>query len=114
MSKTLRTVLAIAVCLSSVSMLRSETIIEGLKRFKRTETPEGLLIEQTPKEMEGWTRSVEVYGGLNCPVPKALYDEGEDASGVVWRLECKSKNGSSSWRIRIIWRSDGHTMIVPW
>jgi hypothetical protein len=106
-------IIACAAIIGYISEAMAQSTTEFLRRLERETTPEGLLIVQSTKELQGWSQQAEFYG-LNCPLPTGLYDEGENALGVIWRLECKSRNASSSWRIRIILRDDGPARMTPW
>lgn len=90
-----------------------QTMDEMLRSYPREKTAGGLMIRRPSDEMKMWTKEAEDRG-LNCPVPHAIYDEGENALGVIWRLNCRSHNGSKDWNLRIVWRPGRRALLTPW
>jgi hypothetical protein len=71
------------------------------------------MIIQSPEELQSW-RSQAEGRRLNCPKPIGLYDEAEDASGIILRLECRSPDEKSRWKLRIIFPAAGPAIIRAW
>jgi hypothetical protein len=57
-------------------------------------------VEINPQFQDAIRRKVEGFG-LNCPFPFKLTQVGEDARGVIGRLDCSNREGKT-WSLRYI------------
>jgi hypothetical protein len=57
-------------------------------------------VEIRPQFQDAIRRKIEGFG-LNCPVPWRLTQVGEDARGVIGRLDCRNREGNA-WSPRYI------------
>jgi hypothetical protein len=57
-------------------------------------------VEIKPQFQEAIRRKVEGFG-LNCPMPYRVTNVGEDARGVIGRLDCRNREGNG-WSLRYI------------
>jgi hypothetical protein len=57
-------------------------------------------VEIQPQFQDAIRRKVEGFG-LNCPIPFKLTQVGEDARGVIGKLDCVSREGKT-WSLRYI------------
>ena len=109
-----RPIAVLALLAADVSSLAyAASIRETIAAWPRTQTPDGLMVRQTPEDLQGLRRLAEDRH-LNCPKPTGLFDEGENASGWVFRLECKSDDEKSGWKLRIVFKPSGPPTMAPW
>jgi hypothetical protein len=95
------------------SAAHGETLFEQLRSVPKEKTADGLLIKQTDQELARWSAAAEPFH-LNCPLAKGLYEGGEGAAGLIWRLNCQSPDGKASWRIRIVFPNGRSASMSPW
>jgi hypothetical protein len=68
-------------------------------------------VEIKPQFQDAIRRKIEGFG-LNCPIPFKLTQVGEDARGVVGRLDCFNRDGQA-WSLRYI-IGINREFIEPW
>jgi hypothetical protein len=68
-------------------------------------------VEIKPQFRDAIRHKVEGFG-LNCPIPFKLTQVGEDARGVIGRLDCQNGQGNA-WSLRYIIGVKGE-FFEPW